>query len=119
MINGHISPMRCVSAAPLLRQRSFAGIPIWCGADMLGGMQFRFVEDWQLVDRIEDWSGVRSPARARRRRRRGFPQRIKVFEVPKPEVYQAPGGMIIGHPVTIAKLKEQIRAQTLASSLHR
>lgn len=80
------------------------------------GMQFRFVEDIQLVDRVEDWSGVRSPARARRRRRRGFPQRIKVYLVPKPSVfeYRAPGGVTFyGHPETIAKLKEQLRAQTV------
>lgn len=83
----------------------------------LGSVQFRFVEDIHLVDRVEDWSGVRSPARARRRRRRGFPQRIKVYLVPKARVFECrePGGVtFMGHPETIAKLKEQLNAQTVA-----
>ena len=86
------------------------------------GAQIRFVEDIKLTDRIEDWSEVRSPARARRRRRRGFPQRIKVYLVPKADVFQIKTPLsltYVGHPDTIRKLKEQIRGSSLAPALHR
>lgn len=86
------------------------------------GVNFRFIEDIRLTNVFEDWSGVRSPARARRRRRRGFPQRIKTYLVPKPDIYKlnTPGGVIFtGHPETIRKFKEKLREQTLAAAIHR
>lgn len=48
----------------------------------------------------EDWSDVRSPARARRRMKRGYRQRIKYLQVPDPNVFVI-AGTIHGHPETI------------------
>lgn len=81
---------------------------------MMLGMQMRFVEDRSLIEWREDWSRVRSPSRARRRMRRGFPQNIMRFAVPHPDVHHNKlTGTFYGHPETIAKLKEQLRAQTV------
>jgi hypothetical protein len=54
---------------------------------------------------VTDWSGCRSPARAMRRAKRGFPQRSRA-------VYRAKGqflvdearGVIYGHPEDVARL---------------
>jgi len=78
----------------------------------LVAMRLRFVEDINLVDRIEDWSKVRSPGRARRRRKRGYPQRIIVREVPRPSLYATREGTYIGHPETIREFKRQLEEQT-------
>lgn len=67
----------------------------------LGGM--RLIADPHMTDTIEDWSEVRSPSRAQRRRRQGHRQRIRYFQKPKPTFYQA-GNALIAHPEMIAKL---------------
>jgi hypothetical protein len=72
--------------------------------------RFRIVEDRNMEDRCEDWSGVRSPGRARRRLKRGFPQRIRVYFTPKPDAYVLNGDTYVMHPVTAAKFREQLRA---------
>lgn len=54
---------------------------------------------------FEDWSGVRSPGRARRRMKRGHRQRIKYLQLPDPKVFVA-NGVIHGHPDTIKKMLE-------------
>lgn len=59
--------------------------------------------DQTLVNAIEDWSGVRAPSRARRRRKYGHPQNIQIRHVPKPDVYVF-NGTIIGHPETIKEM---------------
>lgn len=65
----------------------------------------RLVSDPLLVDVIEDWSEVRSPSRAARRRCQGHPQRIRYREIPKPEFYHLPGqNMIVAHPTTIDRI---------------
>lgn len=49
---------------------------------------YKIVVDDELMSTIiEDWSDVRSPSRAKRRRQRGFRQRIKFRKVPKQEAY--------------------------------
>lgn len=69
----------------------------------------RLVSDPLLVDVIEDWSEVRSPSRAARRRRQGHPQRIRYREIPKPEFYHLPGqNMIVAHPTTIDKIHTRL-----------
>jgi hypothetical protein len=69
----------------------------------------RLVADPNMVDMVgEDWSRVRSPARAARRRKRGFPQRIRPVYAPKKEAYQA-GDMIVAHPAVIRELMERLR----------
>jgi hypothetical protein len=43
----------------------------------------RIIENSSLLDGpFEDWSKVRSHGRALRRRRRGFPQRIRIYYTP-------------------------------------
>lgn len=57
-----------------------------------------------LTETVEDWSGCRSPSRARRRLRQGCPQRVKTVTRPRP------GGVVINgvvymHPIEFDKLK--------------
>lgn len=54
--------------------------------------QPRFVESWDMVDRVEDWSRVRSPSRARRRLKYGYPQNITIRHVPKKDAISFDGG---------------------------
>lgn len=69
----------------------------------------RVVESWLMVERIEDWSGVRSPSRARRRLKRGFPQRIVIREVPKKEAISIDGGITYYmHPVAARALRDAL-----------
>lgn len=57
----------------------------------------RIVESWLMVDQVEDWSRVRSPSRARRRRKQGHPQRVFMRQVPKREAIVA-GDTAYMHP---------------------
>jgi hypothetical protein len=69
----------------------------------------RIIPNSQLVvGPFEDWSEVRSPGRAARRRRRGFPQRIRIYYRPDPKMVQLPDGTLVGHPVTIRALEQAI-----------
>lgn len=71
----------------------------------------RLVPDPHMVDVMEDWSEVRSPSRAARRRRQGHPQRIRYREIPKPEFYHLPGeNMIVAHPTVIDRLHARLAA---------
>jgi hypothetical protein len=68
-----------------------------------GGL--RLIDTEMVGDPYEDWSGVRSPARARRRRLRGFPQRIKIRYRPNGKaIHDKVNGVIYIHPVDRAKL---------------
>lgn len=80
----------------------------------LGGILITIIEDIHLVDVKEDWSQVRSPGRARRRRKRGFPQRIRIFHVAKPTIFKV-GNAYIAHPETAAKFRAELRAATIRS----
>lgn len=62
----------------------------------------RIIENIHLTKTIEDWSGVRSPARARRRRAK-HPQRIRIIQVPDEKIYIAKG-QIICHPAIAREL---------------
>lgn len=42
----------------------------------------RIISTPAAVRRVEDWSRVRSPARARRRMKRGFRQNVEIVEEP-------------------------------------
>lgn len=71
----------------------------------------RLIADPHMVDVVEDWSEVRSPSRAARRRRQGHRQRIRYREVPKPDIIHLPGeGVMVAHPETIAKLNVRLDA---------
>lgn len=57
------------------------------------------------VGPFEDWSQVRSPSRARRRRAK-HQQRIRYYRKPDPNVMiDRANGVIYGHPVTLAHLR--------------
>ncbi len=72
----------------------------------------RIVEDATLVDTVEDWSRVRSPARARRRRKRGFRQNITFRSVPKTDCYLIDGGRtLVIHPETAREIERQLEAR--------
>jgi hypothetical protein len=66
------------------------------------GMQI--IEDVGMVE--EDWSGVRSPSRAERRRRQGHRQNIRF--VPKKEAYVVDRGRaLVMHPAMALELRKQ------------
>jgi hypothetical protein len=80
------------------------------------GVHFRIIEAESMVEIIgEDWSQVRSPARARRRRRR-YPQRIRTLYAPRKDAYQMPDGrggfVYVMHPVTAVEFRRLLREQT-------
>lgn len=69
---------------------------------------FRIIEsDRLVVGPFEDWSQVRSPARARRRRRK-HRQQIRFYYEPDPRLYALPGNLLAGHPATVQKLAARI-----------
>ena len=68
----------------------------------------RIIESLDMVDYVEDWSRVRSPGRARRRRRK-HRQNIRVIAVPKKEAFSTDGGRtLIMHPEMARQLREAI-----------
>lgn len=71
------------------------------GFAMFNGM--RVVTSIHLTKPFEDWSGVRSPSRARRRMKQGHRQRVRTIYVPDPDIYQM-GGALHMHPETLRKL---------------
>lgn len=73
-----------------------------------GGLQI--FEDWLMVDIKEDWSRVRSPARARRRRWK-HKQNIDIVHVPKPEAIRM-GNKVYMHPEMAAELRRQVASTT-------
>lgn len=66
----------------------------------------KIVEDISMVDCIEDWSKVRSPGRARRRRAK-HKQKIKVRFKPREHAYQF-GDTLVMHPAMAARLHSEI-----------
>jgi hypothetical protein len=76
----------------------------WC----LGGL--RIAESFDMVDQIEDWSGCRSRARAERRRKRGFPQRVVTRWVPKKDGLMI-NGVLYVHPEMARQLRSRTGAQ--------
>ena len=76
---------------------------------MLGDV--KIVESLAMVDQVEDWSGVRSPGRARRRRRK-YRQNIKIVNVPKPHAISIDGGRtLIMHPEIARQLRHAVDNQ--------
>ena len=64
------------------------------------------IENASLVDPYEDWSGVRSPGRARRRQRYGYRQNIVIRHKPKDRAYSIDGGRtLIMHPAMAAAFR--------------
>jgi hypothetical protein len=69
----------------------------------------RIIEDPRLTNPVEDWSRVRSPSRAARRRRQGHRQNIRIVHVPKPDIFSLGNGRtFIMHPTVAAELRRQV-----------
>ncbi|MRI57789.1 hypothetical protein D8770_28425 [Methylobacterium sp. DB1607] len=114
--------MRSVREAEMLQRPA----PRLIGLDCLGRRSitppaaFRIVEDPFMTDTVEDWSEVRSPSRAARRRRQGHRQRIRFVSRPRSEIYHV-GDMLVMHPETARKLRARIaaRGDALAKEVER
>jgi hypothetical protein len=63
----------------------------------------RVIESWDMVDTIEDWSRVRSPSRAARRREQGHRQNIRYSTTPK-KVAIRHGDTLYMHPTMAREL---------------
>jgi hypothetical protein len=66
----------------------------------------RIIEDANMLDSYEDWSAVRSPGRARRRRWK-HKQRIVTRYKPKTEAFQM-GNTLVMHPELARQMRQQI-----------
>lgn len=66
----------------------------------------RFVESWLATEEAEDWSKVRSPARAKRRLKRGFKQNIKFYRKPACFFIKADNTYYI-HPELMKELRKR------------
>jgi hypothetical protein len=71
----------------------------------------RLLADKTMVNVVEDWSKVRSPSRAARRRKMGHRQRITYREVPKPEFYVIENHTIVAHPLRLEELLRQVKVR--------
>ncbi len=70
-----------------------------------GQIGLKIITDENMVEIVEDWSEVRSPSRAKRRRAMGHPQRIKIIR--KPIAMKTPFGLVV-HPSIYQKLKTEL-----------
>lgn len=70
--------------------------------------ELRFIETPHAVTRVEDWSRVRSPSRARRRMRAGKRQNVVITETPA--AYVANGTTFI-HPDMAREFRRQVAAR--------
>lgn len=79
---------------------------------ILAGLELR-TNELLTIGPFEDWSGCRSPSRAKRRQRQGHRQRVRYFYKPDPKVYQIQNlggtmGVLVCHPATAQALIEAI-----------
>ena len=80
----------------------------------------RFVPNSLLYTVEEDWSEVRSPSRAARRRKQGHKQRIRIWHKPDPKFYHLDDGTVIAHPETIRFAQAELakRSEVKARQMH-
>ncbi len=69
----------------------------------------RIIESVEAYEPVEDWSRVRSPSRAERRRRQGHRQNIEIRH--KPIALQHADGYFIVHPAIADQLRREIKAK--------
>jgi hypothetical protein len=83
----------------------------------LGGIRI-LASEHMPTDTVEDWSRVRSPGRAARRRRQGHPQRIGYRQEPKRMVvHDTAQNVLYVHPVIFDEIAEAIdRGQGVADA---
>jgi hypothetical protein len=68
----------------------------------------QIIESSAMVETVEDWSRVRSPGRARRRRHK-HPQNIRIVSVPRKDAISIDGGRTLFiHPETARVLREEL-----------
>jgi len=78
--------------------------------DLYGGIPL-IASSHMIIGPLEDWSQVRSPGRAARRRKK-HPQRIRVYYKPDPNVmHDRIRNVIYGHPATLDHLRKSIEAR--------
>lgn len=93
-------------------RRSMASLPRREPGDING----EIIESIHMVDGpFEDWSRVRSPGRARRRRAK-HRQNIQLYYTPKPGFMKLPNGTLVGHPTTVRAFRAKIRDGMAAKS---
>lgn len=66
----------------------------------------RIIESTYCADDVFDFSGCRSPSRARRRWLRGIPGRVKHTRKPWSHAVQLPDGRMIMHPSMAAEIRK-------------
>lgn len=72
-----------------------------------------FASDLMPTDTAEDWSQVRSPSRAARRRRQGHRQRIVYRQEPRREIlYVEAQHAMFMHPVVLAEFRDALDRRT-------
>lgn len=77
---------------------------------MLNGL--RILEDDSLVEIVEDWSRVRSPSRAARRRKQGHRQNVVERPIPSRRVFFSNNdGVVIMHPDLVDELRHHVAKQ--------
>ncbi|MCB1534891.1 MAG: hypothetical protein KDJ44_09235 [Rhodoblastus sp.] len=94
-----VGPASPLSAASLLKQIKDFGQRL----ATVASAPLRIVESEALVETVEDWSRVRSPSRARRRRAK-HRQNIRLIEVPRRGALVV-DGVAYMHPTEAAKLR--------------
>lgn len=72
-------------------------------------MGMRIVTNNVLTVPAEDWSRVRSAARARRRMRRGYRQNVRYYDAPSPKAMLI-DGVLYCHPDMVVELKRAAAA---------
>lgn len=84
------------------------------GTLTIGGIRI-YASEHLLAAPVEDWSKVRSPSRAARRRRQGHPQRIVIRREPLREIlYVESQGAMFMHPVVLAEFRVALARRTPA-----
>lgn len=78
----------------------------------LGGI--RIIEVEAIGDPWQDWSGVRSPGRARRRLKRGFKQNIVTrYRANGKCLHDKMRGVVYMHPHDAANLREHLKKSSI------
>lgn len=72
------------------------------------------INDEVMSDTVEDWSNVRSPSRAKRRMKRGFRQRVFYKKVPKKEILNFNGNLLM-HSSMLSELKRKMNERAESS----
>ena len=73
----------------------------------------KIIQDMNMVDIEEDWTEVRSHSRAKRRRAKGYPQRIKIIHTPKKEAIETPFGLVM-HPEMANALRKKLEIESVS-----